>query len=49
MCVFFANGQISIFRKLTLDLITSLLNLSNWPNIKINRQINSWELTVNFK
>ena len=45
--VFFAYGQ-SVFLKIILDLITSLLNLPNLANIKTNREINSWELTINF-
>ena len=48
-CVFFAYGQIIVFRKFILDLITSLLNLENLANIKTNREINSWELTINFR
>ena len=44
--VFFAYGQISVFWKFILDLITSLLNLENLANIKINHEIYSWELTV---
>ena len=36
-------------RKIILDLITSLLNLVNLANIKTNRKINSWELTINFR
>ena len=48
-CVSFVNGQISAFRKFILDLITSLLNLENLANIKANRKINSWELTINFR
>ena len=47
--IFFAYGQISVFRKFILDLITSLLNLENLANIKTNREINSWELTINFR
>ena len=47
MCVFFAYGQ-SVFLKIILDLITSLLNLENLANIKANPKINSWELTINF-
>ena len=37
-CVFFVNGQINIFQKFILDLITSLLNLTNLANIKSNRK-----------
>ena len=48
-CVFFANGQINVFQKFILDLITSLLNLENLADIKANRKINSWELTINFR
>ena len=48
MCVFFVNGQINVFQKFILDLITSLLNLTNLA--KSNRKkINSWELTINFR
>ena len=36
-------------KKIILDLITSLLNLENLANIKTNREINSWELTINFR
>ena len=36
-------------QKIILDLITSLLNLANLANIKTNREINSWELTINFR
>ena len=48
-CVFFVYGQINVFQKFILDLITSLLNLTNLANIKSNRKINSWELTINFR
>ena len=37
------------FLKNYIDLITSLLNLANLANIKTNREINSWELTINFR
>ena len=49
VCVFFVHGQSVFPKKIILDLITSLLNLANLANIKTNRKINSWELTVNFR